>query len=145
MSKLRRRILFWFLILNISLLSASIIYGFVTAEALAEGREAVECVFKHNMKMYCPGCGGSRSLLYLLRFDIIDSFIYYPALPLMLLFVIDIDIRAFISFIKDSTAALSGFNKMSLVSIPILILLNFILKNVLLIGFGIDILGDILI
>jgi hypothetical protein len=29
---------------------------------------------------YCPGCGGSRALMFLLKGDLFHSFIYHPAL-----------------------------------------------------------------
>ncbi len=145
MSSYRRKLLFIFLLFNVCLLAASLIYGHITKVAIDEGREAVECVFKRNMNLYCPGCGGSRSLVALLELDIIKSFIYYPALPLALVLIIDIDIRAVLSFIKDSSTPLDGFRLNSLISIPVVIFLNFIIKNLLLLFCGIDVLGDILI
>ena len=38
------------------------------------------CFFHELTGYYCPGCGGSRALMFLLRGDLIHSFIYHPAL-----------------------------------------------------------------
>ncbi len=37
-----------------------------------------ECVFLSITGRYCPGCGGTRSVLYLIKGDIVKSFIYHP-------------------------------------------------------------------
>ena len=140
---LRGKILLTFLITHVILLSVSIIYGIITSAAMDEGREAVECYFKHTFLMYCPGCGGSRSLVYLLRFDIIRSFMYFPALPISALLILDVDIRAVISFVKNSFEPLKNFKVNSILIIPAVIIFTFILRNVLLLAFGIDLLGDI--
>lgn len=36
------------------------------------------CVFRSLTGLYCPGCGGSRSIQYLLRGEIIKSIVYHP-------------------------------------------------------------------
>ena len=144
MSAFRKRLLLFFIISNTVLLTVSLLYAHITALSMESGVEAFSCIFKHNMKLYCPGCGGSRSLVYLLRLDIIRSFIFYPALPVCSLLVLDADVRAVISLVRDSPKAIMGFRLNSIIVVPVLILLNFILKNILLVCFGIDILGDII-
>ena len=144
MSPFRKKLLLFFIISNATLLIVSLLYAHVTAIAMESGVEAVRCVFKHNIKLYCPGCGGSRSLVYLLRFDLIRSFIYYPALPVTALLILDADIRAVISFVKNSPKAILGFRTGALISIPSIIILNFVVRNIFLVCFGIDMIGDII-
>lgn len=36
------------------------------------------CAFNEVTHLYCPGCGGTRSLFALFRGDIIHSFFYHP-------------------------------------------------------------------
>lgn len=141
---LRKKIFIIFALANSLLLSVTLIYSYMINNAITEGYEVVECFFKHNFLFYCPGCGGSRSLFYLTKLDIIKSFIYYPPLPLSLLIIIDLDIRALISFIKNDSLPIKKFKPEILILIPIFIFLNFILRNFLLIVFGIDYIGDIL-
>lgn len=42
------------------------------------------CWIWQNWHVYCPGCGGTRSLLALLRGDVLASVYYHPALPILL-------------------------------------------------------------
>ena len=58
--------------------------------------------------------------------------------------ILDADVRAVISFVKNSPKAIMGFRLNSIIVVPVLIMLNFIVKNILLVCFGIDILGDII-
>lgn len=44
------------------------------------------CPFYRFLKIYCPGCGMSRSALRLLELDILGSLRYNICLPLLLLF-----------------------------------------------------------
>ena len=37
------------------------------------------CAFREATGLYCPGCGGTRAFLALLKGDIVKSFIYHPA------------------------------------------------------------------
>ncbi len=40
-----------------------------------------ECAFKRVTGLYCPGCGGTRSVKALLSGHFIRSFIYHPFIP----------------------------------------------------------------
>lgn len=40
----------------------------------------IECMFHKFTGLYCPGCGGTRSLHFLLNGDIIRSLLYHPIL-----------------------------------------------------------------
>lgn len=45
---------------------------------LPEGFELRRCLFFQSTGYYCPGCGGTRAMLHLLKGDIVVSFIYHP-------------------------------------------------------------------
>lgn len=36
------------------------------------------CVFYKKYHLFCPGCGGTRAVLYLLQGNILKSFFYHP-------------------------------------------------------------------
>ncbi len=137
---LRRKILLIFLPLNILLLAAALIYGAYVEYYMDMGELAFDCFFYENTRIYCPGCGGSRSLVYLLRLDLLNSLKFYPPLIPTLLIIIYLDFSALLSFIKNSEGPLKKFNPNLLIIIPVLILLNFFVRNVLLF-LGIDILS----
>ncbi len=45
------------------------------------------CAFKEQTGLECPGCGLQRSLIALLKGDLLESFLLFPALlPLMAMF-----------------------------------------------------------
>ena len=49
----------------------------------------VPCLFKHFLSIPCPGCGMTRALLSVLRFDFAAAFQYHPmfwSLPILYLY-----------------------------------------------------------
>ncbi len=142
-SRDKKYILLVFFLPSLLLLLVSAVYAYLIGGAEEEGEKLFECAFQSIFPFYCPGCGGSRSLYYLMRLEVVKSFIYYPALPVSALILIDVDIRALVSFIKDDLSALKKFKLNILLLIPILIMLNFLIRNALLF-FGIDYIGDII-
>lgn len=142
LSTYQRRALTVFLIINLSVLAVSLIYTFLMNHLTDIG--AFECKFKELYHLYCPGCGGSRSVKHLLRFDFFSAFLSYPPMAIMLFFFMCIDLRALLSIIRNNKKLLTDFNLNWLISLPIVILLNFFFRNILLIYFGIDYLGDII-
>ena len=125
-----------FLILNFSILIISLVYNFLFKEKLIGS-----CVFLETFNLYCPGCGGSRSLNALLSFDFIKSFIYYPPILITSFIILYVDIKLLISAFKHTESA--NINPSVFLIIPVAIVLSFIIKNVLLFC-GIDILGNVL-
>ena len=138
----KKIIIFCFLPLLLTVI-ISVFYKVCTDIAISEGRELIYCSFKHKFNLYCPGCGGSRSLSALLSFDIVRSFILFPALPVSVIILADLYVRAFISIIKNDEKYLKNFKFKLLIIIPFIIIVNFFVRNILLF-FGIDIIGDLI-
>lgn len=42
------------------------------------GRQGYPCLFRLLTGFYCPGCGGTRALKYLLRGQVLASLYYHP-------------------------------------------------------------------
>ncbi len=135
------RRLFLFFLINLLVLSVVIAYAEATA-VMCERGESV-CSFKKTFGIYCPGCGGSRSLLALTRFDFLSSLILFPALIPSVIIFIAADILFLASIIKGSLNPIKRFPISTLISIPLIILLNFALRNYILIFWGIDYVSDI--
>lgn len=141
MKNLRKKIIFQFFLPLFLLIVISVIYKILTDSALSKGEELIKCPFKYSFHMYCPGCGGSRSLSALLSFDVVRSFILFPALPLTVIILADLFLRALISFIKNDERYIKNFKINLLIIIPAVIILNFFVRNILLL-YGIDLIGD---
>ena len=98
------------------------------------------CVFHEMTGLYCPGCGATRSLRFLVRGNIWKSFIYNP----IILYIV---IATFIFFVFVVKYKISGksLNKDKII-LPMLyvgvvvLILNWIIKDWFLIFKGIDLL-----
>lgn len=142
LSDYQRRMLLIFLTANLILFAVSAVYAYIIDSA--DGRDIVGCSMKHLLRIYCPGCGGSRSLVFLFKFDFISSFRAYPPMAALLFFLIDIDLRSALSIVRDDPSYLRRFKLNSLLVIPIVLLIHFFIRNFLLIRYGIDPLGDLI-
>ena len=98
------------------------------------------CVFNEATGLYCPGCGSTRSVRFLIRGDIGNSFIYNPIVPYTV-------IATFIFFTFVVKYKISGkvLNKDKVI-LPMLyigifiLLLNWIIKDSFLLFAGMDLL-----
>ena len=142
MSKFRKRVLLITVISNLSLLAVAAVYAYLTVKSGESGREIIPCFIKHNFLIYCPGCGGSRSVAALLSLDVLGSFIYYPAIPYTVGVLVFGDMMAVLSFIRDTKEPLSRITSKPFLVIPVIVIVNFLVRNILLFN-GIDYLGDI--
>lgn len=95
------------------------------------------CVFARRAHLYCPGCGGSRALYALLRFDLLASLTANPAVLGGILTLGYYEI-AFFRAARGRGRARSW----PLVAFAVLIVSFFVLRNLLLVLCGIDPLGD---
>jgi hypothetical protein len=137
MKKDIKRTVFILFIINGSLLLISLIYVvlFSLDKIFIVGDR---CSFQSLFGIYCPGCGGSRSLAALFKFDILSSLSFYPPILISIFTIIYYDVRLVLSFFFD----LKQSKYWLFLLIPISIILNFIIRNVLLLVFEIDTVGD---
>jgi hypothetical protein len=94
--------------------------------------KAFECVFLKYVGIYCPGCGGSRSLNALLSFKFVRSFLLYPPILITSLMLLIYDIFLFFSIIRNDYSPMKRFGLKFVLIIPISIGITFILRTVLL-------------
>lgn len=130
-------------LLLFSLLTLSVSLGYTAAFSLCEaaGIPVFSCRIKEMLGIYCPGCGGSRSLRSLLRLDILSSLFYYPALPLCALLLFDLFLRGCITLTTGEEKYIQSFRFRAFWLVLLIVLFTFLLRNLLLF-FGIDLLGD---
>jgi len=129
------------LILNISLLLFAIIYT-LYFKLNQNTENEVKCIVKNLFNIYCPGCGGSRSLEAFLSFDFINSFILYPPIIISAVVILDYDRRLITSLLKKDTKITDSFKFYTFLFIPAAIILWFFIRNILLLVFKIDTVGD---
>ncbi len=56
------------------------------------------CTYKHIFGIECPFCGSQRALVALLRGDVMESIILYPALIPSLILIISVIIQVLFKF-----------------------------------------------
>lgn len=90
-----------------------------------------ECVFRHFTGLYCPGCGGTRSVLALLQGHFLTSLWYHPLV--IYGFVIYGGFMLSHTFAKLHLFGIKGwkFHGWYLYTALIILVFNWILKNVL--------------
>ncbi len=145
MTEQRKRILAVLLISNVAIALISVVYVllFVPEQGSDPGTPAViECSFKRLFGLYCPGCGGSRSVYYLLTLDLLKSFIFCPAVPVTAGIIFALDVRGVVCLVRDDLLPIKSFKSTTFIVIPVVLLLNFLIRNILLLC-GIDYIGDL--
>lgn len=103
-----------------------------------------ECRFRLFLGLYCPGCGATRSLRALFSGHLLHACLLYPAVIPAAFLVLWYDVLLCIACIRRREALLSRFRWQLLLSVPVCAVLVCVLRNILLLGFGIDTLGNFL-
>lgn len=101
----------------------------------------IPCLFHLLTGLYCPGCGGTRAAVYLLRGQVAQSFVYHPLVPYTVLVVAVEAASALVARRTGNSKYYLGHESLFLYIGAGIILVNWIVKNVLLVGFGIDLLA----
>ncbi len=104
------------------------------------------CLLKKLFRIYCPGCGGTRAFFSLIHGDIIGSLLCNPIVLLLIIaFCFYEAVGLFGIFAKKALPnILIGINRRIPFFLAVCTAVFFILRNIFLIFFGIDPLGDIL-
>ncbi len=116
-------------------------------------RQGVPCLFHLLTGLYCPGCGGTRAVWYLLHGQILKSIQYHPLVVYAVLVVaIEFGSRCFTKITgrsagKTDRPAMHSELPMRRYQIEVLIgagivLINWIFKNYMLVFRGVDLLSE---
>jgi hypothetical protein len=124
-------------IIIINIVVAVLVAGFVVVTLLLKDREEMQCAFYSLTGLYCPGCGGTRAVYSLLRLRIFDAIKYNITVPFGAFVYIYYNVRAFIAGLKNDTEYFKNQKYPLCIVLVAVLLLNFVLKNVLLLFFGI--------
>lgn len=133
--------LFLLLAVDGGLLLLSVLFAVAYTVAEVHGSLLFDCVFRRTLGIYCPGCGGSRAVLCLLRFDVIKAVFYYPPLPVACLWLLAFNIVYILDLAQKTDRYSAKFPARTAYAIPVAIILCFFVRLILLFC-GIDALGD---
>ena len=130
-----------FIIINVTLIAS--VFCFAIISSILADTEIFKCVFLNKLHIYCPGCGGTRAVYALLRFDLLASLIYNPIVPLGALVYAYYNIRAIIAIRKKDEEYFLKRKYTLLIILAGILIAYFIIRNILLFN-GIDLIGDVL-
>ena len=87
-----------------------------------------KCPFHKYLHIYCPGCGGTRMIRSILRFDFYQAFRYNPLLFILFIIAIIFIIIAIIIYKKKKILVLPS--KYSLIVLLIVLVIYMIVRNI---------------
>ncbi len=102
-----------------------------------------ECYYRLFLRLYCPGCGGTRAIGALVRFDISEAFTYCPALFVVIAAVIWMDFWIFLSLITRREKLLRLSTPHILWGVLAVVVIIAVIRNILVYTVGYDPLGDL--
>lgn len=89
-----------------------------------------ECIFYKKFGILCPGCGGTRFAQYLLSLDFMQALYIHPALFLLLVYLLVLDLSYAINIILKKKICL--FRWWHIAFWGVLLLITTIFKNIIL-------------
>jgi len=108
--------------------------GFLSSkEGVLRALSFHECAFKKATGLYCPGCGGTRSVRALLHGHFILSFLYHPFIPYCIIMWILYEGSHLLEILHVPHIKGMKFRTAYVWTGLGIILLNWIVKNILLI------------
>lgn len=101
------------------------------------------CTLKTHLHLYCPGCGGTRAVAYLLHFHIIESLLCNPLVIFMAACMVYYYFKTLFFLIKQQGDAQFDIHLGFLWAFLVILIVFCLVRNVLLVNFGIDYLGEV--
>lgn len=95
------------------------------------------CFMYSYLGLYCPGCGGTRAVEMLFKGEFLKAFWYHPVVPYSVIMIVWFMVSQTLERIHVPCVKGLKFHEKYLWFMLILVLSNWILKNILLVGFQI--------
>lgn len=131
---------FW--IVNIAAGSGIVMAGLYVLLQLAGILPSFPCPVHEILGIYCPGCGGTRAVLSLFHGHVLQSLFYNPAVLFGGLLVLYYEIGAIVTIVRRDGRYYLIKKMWPVYTYLGLIGICTIIRDVLLLGFGIDFIGD---
>lgn len=97
------------------------------------------CSIYRQLGIYCPGCGGTRAVEALLSGNLLRSFLYHPLVPVSVLLGVAYMVSQTIWRLRKGRGWVLHYHTFWPTALLGLLLANWALRNILLLGFGIAI------
>ena len=136
----RKKLVLSFIGINVALVLAAVL--FFVLDRKTDG-ELFACSVLQNLHIYCPGCGFTRAVRAFLRLDIISSLRYNASVLVAVLVILYYEWRFFLSALRADFGVFKKSKTYPAIILAVSILAVFFVRNILLVGFGIDMIGDL--
>lgn len=96
------------------------------------------CILNHFTGLYCPGCGGTRAVAALFRGEFLKSLYYHPIVLYTFIIFIWYMISQTVEQVSKGRLEIGmKYRDIYLYIGLVILILNFIFKNIMFLGFGI--------
>jgi hypothetical protein len=103
-----------------------------------------ECMMRHYLGLYCPGCGGTRAVVTLLQGDIRSSLHFHPVILYTVILYLWFMISNTIQIASKGKIAIGlKYRNLYVYIALVIVLINWIFKNYMLIRYGITLTGGL--
>ncbi|MBQ7314807.1 MAG: DUF2752 domain-containing protein [Clostridia bacterium] len=134
----------WLLaLLNGGTLLIATLYVIAYRYATAHGYGWFDCIVRDTIGIYCPSCGGSRSVNALLSLDLLGAWRYYPPIPITVLLLCEVDVRLCFDLLTRGERGMSTYRPWRWLIVLIAILVTFLVRLLAVTVWGVDPLGDL--
>lgn len=96
-----------------------------------------QCWVRSHSGILCPGCGGTRAFFYFLQGEFVLSFFFHPVVPYMGVLYIVYMLRGIVHFLSKGRLPFMRFRLGYVYAAIVILLVQFLLKNILLFQYGI--------
>lgn len=102
-----------------------------------------KCFFPVFLHLYCPGCGGTRAVRYLMNGQIVSSFLAHPiVLYLLALYLQCLGMSVYDVFVKRDGVMRVRIYMWQLWALLGIVLVFFVVRNLAVVFWGYDFLGE---
>ena len=132
-----------FVFLNLCLVGSAFSFVLIALALRKINSSITYCLFYDLFHLYCPLCGGTRAVFSILRLDIASACMQNAFLLYLIAATVYYDVSVAIKLLSGKRDAFR-VQKWMLVTTCAFCLVFFIVRNLMMIAFGIDPLGDLI-
>lgn len=129
---------FWFVAAHV--LAALAVAALFLNRRLLGGTDT--CAMHAVLHLYCPACGGTRAVAALLSLHPLRALRLYPPLYVLIVLLAEVEWRGVRCLVRRDRRAFEHYSGRRFLWLAGAVVLWFVLRNLLLIAFRIDITGD---
>ena len=132
-----------FLFLNLLLVLGALAYLLYYYISMYSTIPFSHCFLREWFGIYCPFCGGTRCICELFRFRFLAALRYNAYVAFLVVLFLIWDVATFVGFLRGKKAFFK-IPKWVFIVLTVLLILFFAFRTILLLGYGIDWIGDLL-